>query len=223
MMQQLALIVTLRWYWRGRTDYFVGGNLTVYFSETQKKSVDFRGPDFFVALDVDGARDRKSWVVWEEGGRYPNVIVELLSPTTEDNDRGEKKEIYEQVFRTPEYFLFDPYSLAFEGFSLEGGRYTPRSPDANGLLASEQLGMLLGVVDGELRFFERDGTLIAKPEEEAETQIQRVKEAQRRADEEQRRADDAERHAEQERRRAEAAEVELAKMRDEIRKLRGDG
>ena len=40
---------------------------------------DFRGPDFFVVLDVDGEVDRKSWIVWEENGRYPDVIVELMS------------------------------------------------------------------------------------------------------------------------------------------------
>nr|WP_322505530.1 hypothetical protein [Chroococcidiopsis cubana] len=46
---------------------------------------------FFVALDVDGSRERQGWVVWEEDGRYPDVIVELLSPSTAKVDRGVKK------------------------------------------------------------------------------------------------------------------------------------
>jgi Uma2 family endonuclease len=43
-------------------------------------------------------------VVWEEGGRYPEVIFEFLSPSTRQADRTVKKELYEQVFRTPEYY-----------------------------------------------------------------------------------------------------------------------
>jgi len=41
---------------------------------------DFRGPDFSVALDVAGDLERQGWVVWEEEGRYSDVIVELMSP-----------------------------------------------------------------------------------------------------------------------------------------------
>jgi len=33
----------------------------------------------------------------EENGRYPDVIVELMSPTTAEIDTGAKKELYEQV------------------------------------------------------------------------------------------------------------------------------
>ena len=80
----------------------------IYFSSTQARQ-DFRGPDFFTVLDGDGDRPRKGWMVWEEGGRYPDVIVELLSPSTAEMDKGAKKQIYERVFRTPDYFVFDPY------------------------------------------------------------------------------------------------------------------
>jgi Uma2 family endonuclease len=134
LMQMLALIATLHWRWRGRTDYFVGGNLSIYFSEQRRKSDTFRGPDFFVALGVDGARERRSWVVWEEGGKYPNVIIELLSDSTRRVDRGEKKQIYQDVFRTPEYFLFDPETAELEGFRLVGGRYESIEPDPAGRL-----------------------------------------------------------------------------------------
>ena len=41
-----------------RTDFFAGGNLFVYYSYDQVMNRDFRGPDFFVALDVDGSRER---------------------------------------------------------------------------------------------------------------------------------------------------------------------
>lgn len=46
---QLALLVAcLDWLWRERNDYFIGANLTIYFSREQLKSRDFRGPDFFL-------------------------------------------------------------------------------------------------------------------------------------------------------------------------------
>jgi len=64
----------------------------------------FRGPDVFIVLNVDGNIRRQKWVVWEEGGRYPNVIFEFLSPSTRQIDRTTKKELYEQVFRTQEYY-----------------------------------------------------------------------------------------------------------------------
>jgi len=65
-------------------------------------------------------RQRQGWVVWEEGGRYPDVIIELLSPSTAAIDRGVKKDLYEQVFRTPYYFdPFAPESLA--GWRLQPG------------------------------------------------------------------------------------------------------
>jgi len=217
LMQQLALIATLRWLWRDRTDYFVGGNLTVYYSPNQRRSEDFRGPDVFVALGVDGTRDRKSWVVWEEDGKYPNVIIELLSDSTAATDRGEKKLIYEQTFRTPEYFWFDPYSFELAGFRLIGGHYQPIPPDEQGRVGSEQLDLLLGVVDGSLRLFTRDGALVPTPEESAEHAADRADAAERRADDEHRRADDEHRRAEEERRRADRAEAELAKLRAHAR------
>ena len=67
-----------------------------------RKKLAFRGPDFFVALGARPKPRRNSWVVENEGGKYPDVIVEILSKRTQAADRGEKKAIYEKVFRTPE-------------------------------------------------------------------------------------------------------------------------
>lgn len=58
---------------------------------------------------------RKSWVVGEENGQYPNVIIELLSDSTANSDRTLKKEIYQNTFRTPDYFWFSPDTLEFKG------------------------------------------------------------------------------------------------------------
>jgi Uma2 family endonuclease len=117
---------------------------------------------------------RKSWVVWEEDGKYPNVIVEILSETTAATDKGLKKQIYQDSFRTPDYFWFDPDTLEFAGFDLLDGQYQPLEPNAQGLLWSQQLELYLGVHQKQLRFFTPEGQLLPTPEEVAEQETQRA-------------------------------------------------
>lgn len=174
LRQMLLLISCLEWFWQDRTDFFASGNLTIYFSPKQIKSQDFRGPDFFVVLGTE-RRSRKSWVVWEEDGKYPNVIIELLSESTAHLDRGLKKDIYQNTFRTPEYFWFEPDTLELSGFLLVGGVYEAMSPNQAGHLWSRQLGVFLGVQDTQLRFFSPDGALVSTPEEAAQQAQQQVR------------------------------------------------
>jgi Uma2 family endonuclease len=167
-LQQLILLLKcLDWLWKDRTDYFSAGNLTVYYSARKLKSEDFRGPDFFVVLDTE-KRPRKSWTVWEEGGKYPNLIVELLSDSTAKTDRELKKQIYQDIFRTPDYFWFDPHSLEFEGFHLVDGTYQPIPLTEQGWRWSQQLGLYLGIHQNQLRFFRAEGQLVPTPEERNE-------------------------------------------------------
>lgn len=88
--QSWLLIQSLELLWKDRQDFYALGNLSIYYSPHQPKPEIFRGPDFFVFLGVE-RKPRKSWVVWAEKGRYPNVIVELVSPRTVEIDRGLKK------------------------------------------------------------------------------------------------------------------------------------
>jgi Uma2 family endonuclease len=161
------LIRLLRWHWQQRQNFYVSGNVTIYYSVRKLTSEDFRGPDFFVVLDTE-RKPRKSWMVWEEEGKYPNVVVELLSSSTAKIDRGLKKQIYQDTFRTPDYFWFDPDSLEFRGFHLIDGVYQELQPNQQGQLWSQQLNLYLGIHEGQLRFFEPDGQLIPTPEESAQ-------------------------------------------------------
>ena len=112
-LQQIILLLScLERLWLDKNDYYAAGNLTIYFSDQEVKTHDYRGPDFFVVLDTI-KRPRKSWVVWLEEYKYPNLIVEILSESTAKVDRGEKKELYQNRFHTPNYFWFEPYSLEF--------------------------------------------------------------------------------------------------------------
>lgn len=181
LQQMMLLIKCLDWLWRDRNDFFATGNLTIYYSPRQRKSEDFRGPDFFVVLGTE-RKPRKSWVVWEEDGKYPNLIVELLSETTAGTDRGLKKQIYQDTFRTPDYFWFDPETLEFAGFHLVDGQYQPLEPNSQGRLWSQQLSLYLGIYERKLRFFTPEGELVSTPEEAAESERQQKELAQQRAE-----------------------------------------
>ena len=173
LQQMMLLIKCLDWLWRDRQDFFAAGNLTIYYSPHQKKSEKFRGPDFFVVLGTE-RKPRKSWVVWEEEGKYPNIIIEILSPKTAKCDRGLKKQIYQDTFRTPDYFWFDPDTLEFQGFQLIQGQYQELQPNQKGYLWSQQLGLYLGIHNSQLRFFTNQGELVLTPEEVAERGQERV-------------------------------------------------
>jgi Uma2 family endonuclease len=172
---QLALLVAcLEFLWRDRTDFFIGANLTIYFSRQQLRTRDFRGPDFFLVKPTE-KRPRRSWVVWEEDGKYPNLIIELLSPATSDTDRTLKKLPYQDRFRTPEYFWFSPDTLEFSGFRLVGHDYQDIPPNQKGWRWSEELQLYLGVQNGQLRYFTADEKLVPTTDEAANRLAERLR------------------------------------------------
>lgn len=173
LMQLFLLLECLELYWKERKDFFAAGNMSIYYSERQwnseqqSKSDHFRGPDFFVVLGTE-RRPRKSWCVWREDGQYPHLIVEVLSKGTSPLDRGLKKQIYQDIFRTPDYFWFDPITKEFAGFHLIDGQYEPLAKDEQGRMPSAQLGLLLGVHEGMLRFYTEQGELLPSGRDLAE-------------------------------------------------------
>jgi len=209
-LQLQLLIDPLRLYWEDRQDVYVGGNMFIYFSLAQVRNQDFRGPDFFAVLDVS-KRERKSWVVWEEG-KGPDVVIELLSESSAAQDKGEKKEIYQNLIRVPEYFWFDPFSGEWAGFSLQQREYEAIAEDSQGRLISRVLQLALVRWEGVyqeiearwLRWATWSGALLPTPQETAA-------EAQRRATEAQRRAAEAQRQAAEAQRQAAAVETLLAR------------
>ncbi|MBL1202048.1 MAG: Uma2 family endonuclease [Nostoc sp. GBBB01] len=173
------LIRLLKSWWREKQDFYASGNLTIYYSPNQKKSEYFRGQDFFVVLGTE-KKDRKSWVVCQEDGKYPNVIVEILSNSTAAIDKGFKKQIYQDTFRTPDYFLFDPIKMEFQGFHLVDGKYQEIQSTTDGRLWSQQLELYLGVYEGKLRFFTTENQLIPSSEELAQQESLRAQQAEER-------------------------------------------
>ena len=186
---QLSLLVAcLEWLWRDRNNFFIGANLTVYYSEQQLRNRDFRGPDFFLVRNTE-KRPRRSWVVWQEDGKYPDVIIELLSESTAKVDRNAKKILYQNRFRTPEYFWFDPEDFELAGFRLIGQEYQAIVANESGRLWSDILELYLGIYEGKLRYFSQDGELVPTPEEAALQAQEQAQQAQEQAQQAQQRVE----------------------------------
>jgi Uma2 family endonuclease len=162
----------------------------VYFSAAQLKNEEFKGPDFFAVLGVP-KRERKSWVVWEEG-KAPDVVIELLSESTAQADKTEKKETYQDRLRVPEYFWYDPFNPEdWAGFILRDGKYESLVPDAERRFISERLGLALvrwqGVYKGVeaiwLRWATLEGRLLPTGDELVQQERQRAEQEKQRAQE----------------------------------------
>ena len=179
--QLMLLVACLEWLWRDRNDFFVGANLTVYFSRQQLKNRDFRGPDLFLVQGCD-RNPRRSWVVWEEDGKYPDLIIELLSDSTDRTDRNLKKTLYQDRFSTHEYFYFSPHTLEFEGFRLINKCYEPIALNDKQQRWSEELDLFLGIQDCKLRYFHPNGELVLSPQEDADRLARSLQQTQRNLD-----------------------------------------
>jgi Uma2 family endonuclease len=212
---------------RKYTDYVTGGNMFIFYPEPQTQKKKYRGPDFFAVLNVDGSYSREYWHVPLEHHRYPDVIIELMSDTTADVDLGEKKDIYEQIFQTPEYFVFDPQNPhSLQGWRLTNNCYQAIQPNQSGWLWCESLslwvGTWYGVIDHEppqdecvwLRFYDKDKQLVLLPEEQEkqEKEQERQEKEQERQEKEQERQEKewALRQASLERKRKEWAQREAS-------------
>jgi len=214
--QMNLLIETLERHFHDRPDVYIGGNMALYYSELQARNQDFRAPDFFVVTNAIEDRERKSWVVWQEDGRTPDVVIELLSASTEREDRGRKMQIYAGL-KVSEYYLFDPDTLLLEGYRLVGPAYARILPRADGDLDCHMVGLRLGLGDAEyvgldgrwLRWRLPDGTTLPLDREVAAAEKAHAEQEKARADAESARADAESARANAESARARALEERL--------------
>jgi Uma2 family endonuclease len=170
---------------------FVGADLVVYFSELQVRNKDFRAPDLIVVTDVP-ERARKGWIVWQEDGRYPELVVEMMSPTTRHLDLGRKLYIYSEIWKVSEYYAFDLETGELHAFAFKAGErhLVKRTPDASGRYFSEILGAHVGVGEGGfgnhqlpvVRLFDASGVPVPTSAERARAESERAQAESQRAD-----------------------------------------
>jgi Uma2 family endonuclease len=224
-----VLIDSIEQAYQDREDFFVGGNMFIYFSGERVFNKDFRGPDFFVVLDIDGSYKRQGWVVWNENGRYPDVIVELMSDSTAKIDLTTKKDLYERTFRCSHYFVYHPFdATSLQGWALdENQRYQEIIPDQRGWLWCQRLELWLGVWTGSiqreaapwLRFYDQDGNLILLPAELAEIERQNAEIERQNAEIERQNAEIERQRAEAESQRAEIERQRAERLAARLREL----
>jgi Uma2 family endonuclease len=217
--KQMDLLIDSLEPWLGERGY-VGGDMFVYFSAKQLKNEEFKGPDVFVTLGL-GNKERKSWVVWQEG-KSPDVIIELLSESTAKKDKTTKKDVYQNQLKVAEYFWFDPFNPDdFHGFELSRGVYK-ELPFSNDCFLSQQLGLKLirwrglykNVETTWLRWATLEGDLVLLP---AEIEAQRAEAETKRAEAEFQRAEKERQQKEQALQRAEAETQRAARLAQILR------
>ncbi len=72
------------------------------------------------------SRERMEIVTKKNIVAAPDLVVEILSESTEKTDRVAKKAIYER-FGVKEYWIVDPVSKAVEVYQLKDGKFSPAS------------------------------------------------------------------------------------------------
>ncbi len=181
-------------------DYFVAADLNLYYDVDH--TLWHKRPDWFLVLGVPASRSQEelrwSYVLWQEGAA-PFLIVELLSPGTEEEDLGQtlqvvgkpptKWHVYEQMLQVPYYAIYDRTTNHFRLFQHQENRYQEVVVNEDGFWF-EMLDLGLRVWEGVyqgvsgrwLRWFDRQGNWIPTQVERTEQEVQRAEAAQERAD-----------------------------------------
>jgi Uma2 family endonuclease len=128
--------------YRDDPNVYVGANMLMYWVKGDPSKS--KAPDVFVVFGTPKKPARRTWKVWEEG-KAPDVVIELSSRKTWQEDMYEKWQIYSRL-GVREYFLFDPlYEYLPEplmAWRLVDGQYVPAKVE-NGRVLSEALGLEL--------------------------------------------------------------------------------
>ena len=119
-----------------------GSQRRVYNSDVQLKLSEKRYvfPDITVSCDE---RDRNQ----KETIRYPLVVVEVLSPTTEATDRGKKAAYYRACPTIQEYVMADSEEVFVEVHRREEGRWTINTFEPGDTITLESLDIQFPIED----------------------------------------------------------------------------
>jgi len=189
---------------------FIGTDINLYYDSHHFNW--YKRPDWFVVLGVPrfygGEELRLSYVMWQENVS-PLVVVELVSPGTEDEDLGITEEarnkpptkwrVYEQILRIPYYFVFSRYNNQLRVFRLIGNLYREQVLTESRFWIPELelgIGLWSGCYQGcsrlWLRWYDVSGDWVLTPEEfqrqRAELESQRAQSESQRAQLESQRA-----------------------------------
>ena len=181
------LIETLQDRYQDDPNTYVTGNLLLFYEEGNRRK--HISPDVFLVRGVPKIPPRDNYLLWEEG-KGPDVVIELTSRTTRKEDREKKFEIYRDLLKVREYFLFDPSANwlipPLQGYRLAGADYTPIKMVRAHFLPSEILGLWLVRDRFELRLYDPSSgdKLLTRQErlEESEAERRQEEKARRKSE-----------------------------------------
>jgi Uma2 family endonuclease len=210
------LIGQLEAFYQDDPNVYVSGNLLLYYEKgNPKKNV---SPDVFVVKGIPKER-RRIYKLWEES-KAPDVVIELSSRKTWGDDLQKKWRLYARL-GVQEYYIFDPeydyLDPALAAYRLKHGELV-KVKIKNGCVLSRVLGLELIDTGKTLRFFNPDTRQFLPTRSEVEAAQQ---EAEFRAQAEAKARQEAELRAQTEARARQEAEAELARLREELARLKG--
>jgi Uma2 family endonuclease len=190
---------------------FVAGDNLIY--PVKGKPAICTAPDVYVAFGRPKGY-RGSYKVWDEGGTFPQVIFEVLSPGNTAREMALKRTFYRQ-YGAEEYYVIDPDTGAVDAAVRQKKKFA--DVDDITSFVSPRLGIRFDTTGSELAVLGPTGERFLSFVELGELAIherQRAATEKRRADTQKRRADRADAAAEAERERAKVAE-DQAKVAEE--------
>jgi Uma2 family endonuclease len=207
------LLHALRWIFRERQDVCIEGDCAVqYDPKDLRRHV---APDVFVSFGVPRKRPRNSYATWIEG-KGLDVVFEVTSESSKDEDLGKKLAIYRDVLGVKEYVIFDPKGEWLEPrlrlFRRAGSKLVRvAGPEDELKLSLREIDIDIFPLGDELRVRNRLTGEIVLPVDDVYLGYGQAEDARRQAE-------DARRQAEE---TARAALARQAELEAELRRLRG--
>lgn len=178
---------------RERPHVFVAADNLIYPVEGRPEIC--QAPDVYVAFGRPKG-DRGSYIVFEEGGIFPQVIFEIRSPSNTSRDMARKLLFYDE-YGAEEYYDYDPNRNRLRGYHRTKAGLDD-IPAMNGYI-SPLLGIRFDTSGRELVIYRPTGERFLTFQEVADAQVA------------------AQNRAEAERLRATRAEQELDRMKAVLR------
>jgi Uma2 family endonuclease len=170
-----------------RTAFVAGGHV---INVDPRDPAARQAPDVYVAFGRP-RRPRGSYKVWEEDNVFPQVVFEVLAPTTTAAEMRAKRRFYFHQ-GAEEYYEFDPETGAWLGFVLNTETGLPDQIKTMDSFTSPRLGMQFAFRPLELLVYRPDGSRFLSFQELndlAQAERQRADDARRRADDARQEAD----------------------------------
>ena len=164
----------LQMFLTARSDVFIGANLMLYYEEGNPRT--FVVPDLMIVFGV-GNQDRSSYRVWEEK-QFPQIVIEVASESTYENDLGKKYAEYGRL-GAMEYYLLDPENAYLPSPIMAYQRDDDRlrlKPSTDGRVSSPLLGLdFVQTPGGSIRLFDPAGNEFLRTLQEAESENKRLR------------------------------------------------